>query len=215
MCKRLLVLALVVMLSPMVLGDIIVDDHFDDGDIETNTSGIGTGFNTVALTGASVTESDSYANLINEGNGAARAVITSKDEVTFGSVITRFEFKGLTFALSVAGTGTGPSRTVVGVKNDDVADNPDNNTKPGFYVQFESDSFSNTGNNGAWNGTSALIYVAEDDTRTVLATWEFDTLNWDSGTQNFTPVFSEVCVKTASGWLRRSLRRLLFQQPTP
>ena len=117
MCKKLLVLALVTMLSSVVLGDVIVDDNFDDGDIETNTTGIGTGFNMVSLTGASITEEDSFANLIDEGNGAARAVITSKDEAVIGSVITRFEFKGLTFALSVAGTGSGPSRTVVGVRS--------------------------------------------------------------------------------------------------
>ena len=106
MVRKLLVLVLVAILSPMVLGDVIVDDHFDDGDIETNTTGIGTGFNTFSASSASVTEEDSYANLIDEGNGAARAVITSKDEATIGSVITRFEFKGLTFALSVAGTGS-------------------------------------------------------------------------------------------------------------
>ncbi len=127
-------------------------------------------------------------------------MITSKDAVTIGSGITRFEFKGLTFALSVAGTGIGPSRTVVGVKDDDVADNPDDNTKPGFYVQFESDSFSNATNDGAWNGISALIYVALDGTRTVLARWQFDTLNWDSGTQNFTPVLDVTLDLTPVGY---------------
>lgn len=92
MCKRLLALALVAMLSPAVLGDILVDDHFDDDAIGTNTTGIGTGFNTVALTGGSVTESDSSANLINTVNGAARAGIASNEGADMGVDIARFEF---------------------------------------------------------------------------------------------------------------------------
>ena len=63
MCKRLLVLVLVAILSPAVLGDVVVDDNFDDGAIGTNTTGIGTGFNSYTASGASVTEADSDSKI--------------------------------------------------------------------------------------------------------------------------------------------------------
>ncbi len=77
MCKRLLILVLVAILSPVVLGgnlggNIIVDDDFNDGAIGTNTNGIGTGFNVYTATGGAVTETNSFANLNDTGNGAAQ-----------------------------------------------------------------------------------------------------------------------------------------------
>ena len=39
------VVCVVGVLSSLALGDVKVDDHFDDGAIGTNTMGVGTGFN--------------------------------------------------------------------------------------------------------------------------------------------------------------------------
>ena len=76
MCKKLLILILAAILSPAVLGEtIIVDDHFDDGAIGTNTTGIGTGFNSQTHSYGTITESDSLVKLSNTVNGASRLTI--------------------------------------------------------------------------------------------------------------------------------------------
>jgi hypothetical protein len=202
MGKRLLVLALVAMLSPAVLGNIIVDDHFDDGAIGTNTTGIGTGFNTVALTGGSVTESDSSAHLINTINGAARAGIASKEGAAIGADIARFEFQGVSFARNTGNTGTGTTgRTAVGVRGDGTAEDVDAGVATGFWIQFESGDIGET--NASWSGTSTLFYESSTNVKTVLATWKFDTLNWDDNnpaTMNFTPVLDVTLDLSPTGY---------------
>jgi hypothetical protein len=76
----------------------------------------------------------------------------------------------------------------VGVKQGNETWDFDNGLPTGFWIQFENDSLTNLGGDGSWNGTSVLFYEANDDTKTVLATWTFDTLNWNAGTRNFEPV---------------------------
>jgi len=192
MCKRLLVLALVAMLSPAVLGDIIVDDHFDDGDIETNTTGIGTGFNywDVGWSG-NVTEADSKVILNGPVHGGSRASIASKEGATLGADICRFEFQGVSFAVGNTGTGT-TARDCVGVKEGNEAWDYDEGLPTGFWIQFENTSLT-ANDASAWNGTSVLFYESSTDVKTVLATWEFDTLNWDdnnAGTMDLTPILN-------------------------
>jgi hypothetical protein len=191
MSKKLIYFtSFVMILSPAVLGNIIVDDNFDDGAIGTNNTGIGTGFNTVSLTGGSVTESDSSANLINTVNGAARAGIASKEGAVIGGKIARFEFIGVSFARNTANTGTGTTgRTAVGVRGDSTAEDVDGGVATGFWIQFESGDIGET--NASWSGTSTLFYESSAGVKTVLATWEYNTLNWDdnnAATMDFTPV---------------------------
>ena len=202
MYRRLLVFALVALLCPAVLGEVIVDDHFDDGDIGANATGIGTGFDTVSLTGGSVTESDSSANLINTNNGAARAGIASNEGASLGAGITRFEFRGVSFLRNTGNTGTGSTgRTAVGVRGDGTAEDVDGGVATGFWIQFESGDIGQ--NNASWSGTSTLFYESSTGIKTVLATWEFDTLNWDdnnAATMDFTPVLNVTLDLSPSGY---------------
>ncbi len=189
MCRRLVVLALVAVLSPAVLGEVIVDDHFDDDDVETNTTGIGTGFNywDIGWSG-NVTEANSKVILNGPVHGGSRASIASKEGVTLGADICRFESQGVNFAVGNTGTGT-TARDCVGVKEDNAAWDYDEGLPTGFWIQFENTSLT-ANDASAWNGTSVLFYESRTDVKTVLATWEFDTLNWDSGTMDLTPVLN-------------------------
>ena len=196
--KSVLVIAAVMgMLSPAVLGVTIVDDHFDDGNVGTNTNGIGTGFNAGTWSdGSAIVESGTIVTLQNSQVAWARAAITSKEGAAIGSGITRFEFRGVSFLQSPDGWDWGGStdRLAIGVKNTDAATEYDAGLWPGFYIQFESDSMA-TGQNSQFNGISTLFYRSVSGVNTKLATWSFDTLNWDdwanfAATANFSPVLN-------------------------
>jgi hypothetical protein len=207
MCKRLLVLALVAMLSPVVLGDILVDDRFDDGDIGTNTMGIGTGFNAGTWsTGTAVTESGGTVTLENSEVGWARAAITSKEGAKLGTASAQYMFLGVTFSQSPNGWDWGGTtdRLALGVKGTDDATEYDAGLWAGFYVQMESDSMM-TGVNSQFNGKSTLFYRSTSGVNTELASWSFDTLNWDdwanfSTTANFTPVLDLILELSPTGY---------------
>jgi hypothetical protein len=173
---------------------VVVNDAFDDGVVTTNVSGAGTGFSYgTQLSGASVVESGGALVLTTNINGARRAYATSKDGVAIdsGSTYTRFEFRGLSFAQNTANSGTGAAdRLYFGVKGSGTASDMTSNPDTGFYVQLESDSIVTGSGDGSWNGTSALFYESAANTRTLLATWTFATLNWDdnvSANFNFSP----------------------------
>ena len=167
----------------------LVDDHFDDGAIGTNTTGIGTGFNYWdGQWNATVSEANSKVTLNNPVHGGSRCSITSKEGAAIGSGISRFEFRGVSFAVANNTTSGSTARNAVGVKQGNAAWDYDAGLPTGFWIQFENDSLTTAAGSGGWNGTSVLFYEANDNTKTVLATWTFDTLNWNTGIRNFTPV---------------------------
>jgi hypothetical protein len=209
MCKRLLVLALVAMLSPAVLGDILVDDRFDDGDIGTNTMGIGTGFNAGTWsTGTAVTESGGTVILENSEVGWARAAITSKEGADLWTASAQYMFLGVTFSQSPNGWDWGGStdRLALGVKANNVAEELDAGVFQGFWIQFESDSLTTWPlENYQFNGISTLFYKSAGGVATQLASWTFDTLNWDDwanfeATANFTPVLDLILELSPTGY---------------
>lgn len=188
------------LLSPLAFGEVKVDDHFDDGVIGTNTTGVGTGFNNWDIGhGGVVTEADSNITLSGPTHGGSRCSITSKDGAALGSGISRFEFLGVSFAVGNSGTGA-TARNCVGVKQGDETWDYDTGLPTGFWVQFENDSLTIADGSGGWNGTSVLFYEAVDDTKTVLATWTFDTLNWNTGTRDFTPILDITLDITPDGY---------------
>jgi len=207
MCKKLLVLALVAMLSPAVFGSIIVADDFDDGDIGTNTTGIGTGFNWGTWSGgAAVTESGTTVTLENSEVAWARASITSKEGAALGTALAGYLFQGVSFSQSPNGWDWGgdTDRLAIGVKADNTAMEFDTGVWQGFWIQFESDSIF-TGSNSQFNGTSTLFYVSSAGAKTTLATWTFDTLNWDdwanfAATADFTPVLDLYLNLSSTGY---------------
>lgn len=161
---------------------VVVDDSFDDGDIATNTLGIGSGFNAVGSSGGSVTESGGSAQVIAGTPGYKRAYMTSKEGGTI-STSTRYEFKGVNFSLINQGaTSGGDGRYYFGVKGNSAASDMQGNPETGFWIQVENDNFAAT------TGVSRLFYESNASARTNLATWTFDTLNFEpGGSGNYTP----------------------------
>ena len=206
MKKVIVVLVLMAILAPAALAATIVNDHFDDGVIGTNTLGIGTGFNAGYWSGgAAVTETGSTVTLENAEVAWSRTAIASKDGADMAYAAT-FEFNGISFSQSPNGWDWGgeTDRLAIGVRGDSTAEDVDGGIATGFWIQFESDSLV-TGSNSQFNGTSTLFYEAADDTKTVLATWTFDTLNWDdwadfANTVDFTPVLDITLDLDATGY---------------
>jgi len=194
------------MLSPAVLGVTIVDDHFDDGVIGTNTTGIGSGFSAnIQGTGAGITEAGTTVTLENNEVAWARAMIASNEGAAMGSA-SSFQFNGVSFSKSPNGWDWGGTtdRLALGVQEDGIAYNFDDGMKAGFWIQFESDSLV-TGVNSQFNGISTLFYNSSTDVKKKLATWSFDTLNWDdwanfAATANFTPVLNITLALDSTGY---------------
>ena len=183
-------------------GTVLVDDHFDDGAIGTNTAGIGSGFNSWdGEWSATVTETGSNVTIHNPVHGGSRASIASKDGAAIGSGVSRFKFRGIRFAVANNTTSGTTARNCIGVKEGNAAWDYDNGLPTGFWIQFENDSLlALSGTNDGWNGTTVLFYEASDNSKTVLATWEFDTLNWDSGIPDFTPILDMTLDLGADGY---------------
>jgi hypothetical protein len=188
-------------MSSLALGEtVVVDDHFDDNVVTTNTTGIGSGFNFMdALSGSTVTEANSQVILNGPIHGGSRCSITSKEGAAIGSTISRFEFRSVSFAVGNTSTG-GTARDCIGVKEGDAAWDYDAGLPTGFWVQFEGISLTTADGTGTWNGTSVLFYESSTNVKTVLATWTFDTLNWDSGTRNLEPALDITLDLDAEGY---------------
>jgi hypothetical protein len=189
MRKWLTVIAVLGLLSSGVMGEtVIVDDHFNDGNVGTNTGGTGTGFNTDGPS-----EQDSKVKFTN-GFGWDRPRMTSKEGAALGGSVSRFEFRGVGFAKNPTNPHNGTTdRLYLGVKGTSTANMMEGNPDTGFWIQIESDSVATGGGNGSWTGTSTLFYESSTDVSTKLASWTFDTLNWDdndAATMNFTPVLN-------------------------
>jgi hypothetical protein len=107
-----------------------------------------------------------------------------------------FSFQGLSFARNRQNDGRGNTdRFILRVKGSNVAEDPQDNPSTGFYyVQLESDSIATGTDNGSWNGNSILFYETAASVHTILGSWQFSNLNWDSGAFNFAdpiPALSE------------------------
>ncbi len=170
--------------------ELVIDD-FDDGDLTTNTSGVGSGFTTYASNnGAEVTEAGGKVLFSLPFNGGRRAAITSVDAAAINTVETsRFEFNEINLPINAANTGTGDTdRVLFGVSNFGSADDTGANPHPSFYIQVEADGIATGAGNTGFNGTSVLFFESVDDTRTILATWEFDGLDFSGAVTNSTPL---------------------------
>lgn len=190
-------LAAIVPLEKGFAQTVAVDDDFDNGVVSSNPHGAGTGFNQGSVnSGADVSESHGALIFTTDFNGARRAYATSQTSaaIDLGSTFTRFDFEGLSFERNLANNGNGAAdRLYLGIKGTSTASDMANNPDAGFYLQFESNSIPTQDNNLAWNGVSSLFYESSTNVRTQLATWTFDTLNWDDNVPanfNFTPTLN-------------------------
>ena len=183
-CSAFFLIACLLGSFSIATGQIIISDEFNDGDLTTNTSGTGNGFEVLSFNGGQTpTESDGIAFLdpAPEGaNGGHRHQINSLDSFdaasstpirttfvvndfgrseTFGGETTRL-FVGLSQGMGSAGN--------VGVTA---------NAVDGLWISFQSREDTN----GADNGQGALFYIDGTDV-TPLGTWTWDQslVVWDA-----------------------------------
>ena len=183
-CSAFFLIACLLGSFSIATGQIIISDEFNDGDLTTNTSGTGNGFEVLSFNGGQTpTESDGIAFLdpAPEGaNGGHRHQINSLDSFdaasstpirttfvvndfgrseTFGGETTRL-FVGLSQGMGSAGN--------VGVTA---------NAVDGLWISFQSREDLN----GTDNGQGALFYIDGTDV-TPLGTWTWDQslVVWDA-----------------------------------
>lgn len=185
---------------------VIVDDDFNNGDPASNPTGTGTGFNT-AIFGAgttTITESGTTINMQTSNDGGKRISIVSKIAATLTAGGTSFQWNGVKFSTNALNIGTGNTdRLFFFVKgNNNTATDFQGTFPTGFNIEIESDSMATGGGNGSFNGTSALVFRSAANVRTELATWHFDTLNFDSlgGAYNYTPTLNMQLTLDANNW---------------
>ena len=165
-------LIIVLILGSTVTADTIVDDHFDDGDVATNTTGIGTGWDTFG-SGAiheSGTELTFNVDDTSRVNAATHESFDANDNV---GVSANFVLTDL--GKDPLDTGTG--RFYVGITADPVGFSIPVETKvDGLWVVIhsrygEGDSFSVLESLSLGDG--ALVYV-DGSTATLLDSWSWD-----------------------------------------
>ncbi len=207
---------LAALVQPLRADTIILDDHFNDpnNNIGINTNGIGSGFTVFTAASGGVLESNSFAQTLMRVNGADRAVFCSIDALPINNAIagTRYQLLNVSFVKQPSSTGTGATdRLLVGVENrapaGDFIEAGPASMPVGFWIQFMSDSEVSGTGNGGWgtvNGASKntiLFYKAPDGTRTILASWIFDNLNWGQVTpDNFTPALNITLTLSGTTW---------------
>lgn len=179
---------------------VTIDDDFDDGNIATNTTGTGTGF-TKYETRNWVNEAGSLVTV--KGDGANRSSIESKESVnaTLARAEVLFRFEGVQFTVTGTTDNNYNGKNFTGVRMKAPAGYTYNVSTlgHGFYVQYETDIWS------GWSGTSRFWYINELNEETVLATWEFDTLDLlnaelDGDGHDVTPVLDVAITLTANTW---------------
>ena len=183
-CSAFFLIACLLGSFSIATGQIIISDEFNDGDLTTNTSGTGNGFEVLSFNGGQTpTESDGIAFLdpAPEGaNGGHRHQINSLDSFDAASstpirttfVVNDFSrsetFDGETTRLFVGlsqGTGSVGNLGVTA------------NTVDGLWIIFQSREDLN----GTDNGQGALFYIDGTDV-TPLGTWTWDQslVVWDA-----------------------------------
>ncbi len=216
-----LTFALFALVLPVRADVVILDNHFNDpnNNIGLNTNGIGSGFTIFTAAQGGVIESNSFIHTLMRVNGADRAVFCSINSIPVGAAGTRYEFRNVQFEKQPSSTGTGATdRLLIGVQDrapaGDFIEAGPANMPNGFWIQFMSDSEVNgpsgggTGTgNGGWgtlNGSSPntiLFHKDRDGTRTILAGWRFDNLNWGQLTpDNFSPALNITLTLSATTW---------------
>ncbi|MGJ8641602.1 MAG: alginate lyase family protein, partial [Opitutaceae bacterium] len=180
--NKLLLFITTLLAFSMAQANIIVDDSFDDGDIGTNTTGVGTGFVSGEQSGGSVTEAGGFLVADSPTNGGRRARFASNESAntrTTGGAIYLFE--DLNFSASADDSGDGSTHwTYLGIRGASGAANAGPNPGEGFYVEF---GFGGVSGNAA--GTSTFFYNDASNVKTTLASWTFDTLALlDTGVTN-------------------------------
>ncbi|QNN21308.1 hypothetical protein HED60_03160 [Planctomycetales bacterium ZRK34] len=162
----MLAAALLGLLAGSPAGASIIDDHFDDGDVATNTTGDGTGFVDRKGFGASpAVESGSILTQANAADGTQQTLLLSNETFSVASAMTtRITWTLTDVSKNLVNTGNG--RMLLGV----IADN-ESGTSIGNLNPYESDrdglwiAINHDQDPAAGEGVGGLAYIdgADDD----------------------------------------------------
>ncbi len=159
-----------------------IDDHFDDDELTTNSSGTGSGsgFN-VLSNGVTLSEADGLASIIAGSSGANSGNLFSKDSFDAnspGGITASFKLTEFTRDVSAGGAG----RYYIGVSADSSHDTGDPLTggfqAKGLWIVLHTRN-DNAAFAGIGNLQSGLVYN-NGSANTILAAWD-----WDPGVITF------------------------------
>ncbi len=182
MFKKLICLVafvFVLSLAASVSASTFILDEFDDGDMATNTSGVGSGFEILEAGGGGVTEADGLATILGGGSGANRNQMGSKDSFSAnGSPV--FGIFTVTDMYRTNSADNGTARFYVGFSDTlPNAQGPlQTSSVNGLWIVIHG-RYTYTGVD-TWNtGDGGLVHVS-NGVRTALAQW-----TWDSSVFTF------------------------------
>ena len=179
--------------SAQAQANALVGDAFDDDNIETNTNGIGSGFNIGLhnLSNSTVTEAEGQVTITSGGGGAARQQIASIETIDAGTstaAVATFTVEDFGRDASTdnnttrhtIGLVSSPNSGGNGITNSGVFENQLTGLWIGLQIREDAGGLT-----GLDNGQGALIYTS-GSTNTVLAswTWSQDLVMWDAESTN-------------------------------
>jgi len=160
------------LMAASVSADTFIFDEFDDGDIATNTLGIGDGFEASVRNAGSVVEEDGLAKILGGDTGASRCQIGSRESfgINDSPVFGVFTITDM-YRRDSADDGT--ARFYAGFSyTQPNFSGPVENGVDGLWIVIHS-RYNLTGINTWSTGDGGLVYV-DGGVVTVLAKWAWD-----------------------------------------
>lgn len=197
---------------------VVMDDDFNNAsnNIANNDGGIGGGYATFTAISGQVRETNSLVQLASTVNGADRAVIASQNYAAINGDAanngggTVFDFQNVSFTNTTTGGTPNTDRLILGVLATNTAgdwfESGLASMPEGFYIEPNSDSIARqiggTGNSGWADHNSVLFYKNAGTNVTILAQWQFQTLNWSPApfVTDYSPVLDIQLKLSAAGW---------------
>jgi hypothetical protein len=176
MSKKLICLisfVFVLCVAGSVSADTFIFDEFDDGDMATNTSGVGSGFEVAVRNEGSVTEADGLVTILGGNTGASRNQIGSKesfsanDSPVFGIFTVTDMYREQSIDNGTARFYAGFCPTLPNFQG------PVENSVDGLWIVVHSRY--NLAGIDTWDtGDGGLVHI-DGGVRTTLAKWAWDT----------------------------------------
>ena len=169
---------------------VVIDDSFDDGALDTNTTGIGDGFvfGTAGPAGGVASETaDGFASLSTSTNGGRRAFFASSNTVDLTNGAS-FLFEDVNFGIADPNNpGGDTNRTYFGIRGVEGANDAQLGPGEGLYLQFFDQELATEVTPGRTD-ISSFVYIDAAGTRTELAAFTFDDLAVTADSVDDTPV---------------------------
>jgi hypothetical protein len=178
-----LVLVFVCLGTSPVRAVVLLDDHFDDGVISTNTTGIGSGFTPLLFAGGTVTESGTTATLTQSAQDFSQ--IVSNDAVNAFGALPASTVWQLSSTGGLLDNPTGNRRVVLGLQTGATAAGAlflplgNNANQAGLWV-YLTNAVNGEPSDAPPGPHGNLIFVSGTGAGTSLAKWDWQTYNMNT-----------------------------------